>query len=181
MTTDPYEGSLSISIGQVFEHCLFKPMLNFFCKFINAESFFYHSIVLIGCAPFAFSPFDNSMDISRYPGVTIIYNMYSLKKSNLLMTCCRSNVLLPIVEETELPKANSVKFPFLHRQTNHSYILFGQTGCLQYIANNIRMAFLYDLKWSIWNQKPEFYKDWIFSILRCASITWIHVGESVSN
>ena len=50
------------------------------CKFINAKSFLYHSIALIGCAPFAFSPFDNSMDISRYPGVTIIYNMYSLKK-----------------------------------------------------------------------------------------------------
>ena len=33
------------------------------------------------------------------------------------MTGCQSNVLLPIVEETELPKANSVKFPFLHRQT----------------------------------------------------------------
>ena len=146
MTTDPYEGSLSISIGQVFEHWLFKPMLNFFCKFINAESFFYHSIVLIGCGPFAFSPFDNSMDISRYPGVTIIYNMYSLKKSNLLMTCRRSNVLLPIVEETELRKANSVKFPFLYRQTNHSYIPFGQTVCLQYIANNVRMALLYDLK-----------------------------------
>ena len=62
------------------------------------------------------------------------------------MTGCQSNVLLPIVEETELPKANSVKFPFLYRQTNHSYIPFGQTGCLQYIANNIRMAFFYDLK-----------------------------------
>ena len=59
-------------------------MLIFFCKFINADLFFYHSIVLIGCAPFAFSPFDNSMDISIYPGVTIIYNMYSLKKKQFI-------------------------------------------------------------------------------------------------
>ena len=39
-------------------------------------------------------------------------------------------MFVSIVDETKLPKANSVKFPFGHRQTNHTYILFGQTDCV---------------------------------------------------
>ena len=60
-------------------------------------------------------------------------------QTNLLMTGRWSNVFVSIVciEQTKLPKANNVKFPFLHRQTNHTYILFGQTDCIEIFGNDV--------------------------------------------